>query len=187
MHHGTCVTHVPWFMSGSLTCGAGENVPGIPGDCATRKFTYLARGPWILQVNGLSVTHVVVCSYYLDWVCEQKSVSVHIKYTSLTHWGRLTHICIGKLTIIGSDDGLSPGLCQAVMWTNAGILLIRTSGTNFSDIFICHIIVIYFWLVILGILSFEYHIFVSVLYFPPLQPLKCQSLITGDNMQHMLS
>ena len=34
MHHGTCVTHVPWYMSGSLTCGDGENVPGIPGACA---------------------------------------------------------------------------------------------------------------------------------------------------------
>ena len=34
MPHGTCVTHVPWGMSGSLTCGDGENVPGIPGACA---------------------------------------------------------------------------------------------------------------------------------------------------------
>ena len=34
MHHGTCVTHVPWCMSGSLTRGDGENVPGIPGACA---------------------------------------------------------------------------------------------------------------------------------------------------------
>ena len=34
MHHGTCVTHVPWCMSGSLTCGDGENGPGIPGACA---------------------------------------------------------------------------------------------------------------------------------------------------------
>ena len=44
-HHGTCVTYVPWCMSGSLTRGGGENVPGIPGACATRNFTYLARGP----------------------------------------------------------------------------------------------------------------------------------------------
>ena len=34
MRHGTCVTHVPWCMSGSLTCGGGGNVPGIPGACA---------------------------------------------------------------------------------------------------------------------------------------------------------
>ena len=46
MHHGTCVTHVPWCMSGSLNGGGGENVPGIPGACATHNFTYLARDPW---------------------------------------------------------------------------------------------------------------------------------------------
>ena len=43
MHHGT---HVPWCMSGSLAHGGGENVPGIPGACATSNFTYLARGSW---------------------------------------------------------------------------------------------------------------------------------------------
>ena len=46
MYHGTCVTHVPWYMSGSLNPGSGENVPGIPGECAIRIFTYLVRGPW---------------------------------------------------------------------------------------------------------------------------------------------
>ena len=39
-------THVPWCMSGSLTRGWEENVPGIPGACATRNFMYLARGRW---------------------------------------------------------------------------------------------------------------------------------------------
>ena len=52
----------------------------------------------------------------------------------LTHWGRVTHICIGKLTIMGSDNGLSPGRRQAIIWTNARILLIRPLGTNFSEI-----------------------------------------------------
>ena len=46
MHHGTCVTHVPWCMSGSLFRGGGENVPGIPNASATPNFRYLARGPW---------------------------------------------------------------------------------------------------------------------------------------------
>ena len=36
MHRGTCVTQVPWCVSGLLTCGGGENVPGIPSACATR-------------------------------------------------------------------------------------------------------------------------------------------------------
>ena len=51
----------------------------------------------------------------------------------LTHWGRVTHICVSKLTIIGSDNRLSPGRRQAIIWTNIGILLIRTLGTNFSE------------------------------------------------------
>ena len=54
----------------------------------------------------------------------------------LTHWGRVTHICVSKLTIIGPDNGLSPGRYQAIIWTNAGILLIGPLGTNFSEILI---------------------------------------------------
>ena len=51
MHHGSCVTHVPWCMSGSLTHGGGENVPGIPSACATHNFAYLARGPCRVGYN----------------------------------------------------------------------------------------------------------------------------------------
>ena len=54
----------------------------------------------------------------------------------LTHWGRVTHICVSKLTIIGSDNGLSPDRRQAIIRTNAGILLIRPLGTNFNEILI---------------------------------------------------
>ena len=54
--------------------------------------------------------------------------------TCITHWGRVTHICVGNLTIIGSDNGLSPGRRQAIIWTNAGILLIGPLGTNFGEI-----------------------------------------------------
>ena len=46
---------------------------------------------------------------------------------------RVTHICVSKLTIIGSDNGLSPDRRQAIIWTNAGILLIGPLGTNFSE------------------------------------------------------
>ena len=56
--------------------------------------------------------------------------------TSLTHWGRVTHICVSKQTIIGSDNGLSPGRRQAIIWTNAGKLLFGPPGTNFSEILI---------------------------------------------------
>ena len=45
MHHGTCVTHVPWCMSGSLTCGDGENRSRHSRRMHIRNFAYLARGP----------------------------------------------------------------------------------------------------------------------------------------------
>ena len=54
-------------------------------------------------------------------------------------------IYVIKLTIIDSDNGLSPGWLlnlvthspgrrQAIIWTNTGILLIQSLGTNFSEI-----------------------------------------------------
>ena len=52
---------------------------------------------------------------------------------ALSYWGQVTHICVSKLTIIGSDIGLSPGGRQAIIWTNAGILLIGPFGTNFNE------------------------------------------------------
>ena len=78
LHHGTCVTHVPWCMSGSLTSGGGENVPSIPGACATRNFTYLLRGPWpthedVIWVHFLSSK----ADLFLDFVT----------CSSLTYWG----------------------------------------------------------------------------------------------------
>ena len=50
--------------------------------------------------------------------------------------GRVTHICVNKLTISSSDNGLSPGRRQTITWTNAGILLFEHSVTNYSDILI---------------------------------------------------
>ena len=54
----------------------------------------------------------------------------------LTHWGRVTHTCVSKLTFIGSGNEVSPGRCQAIIWTDAGILLIWPLGTNFSEMLI---------------------------------------------------
>ena len=51
----------------------------------------------------------------------------------LTHWGRVRHTCVGNPTIIDSDNGMSPGRRQAIIWTNAGILLIGPLGTNFNE------------------------------------------------------
>ena len=52
----------------------------------------------------------------------------------LTHWGQVTHICTSKLTIIGSDSGLSPVRRQAITWSNADLLSIEPLWKNFSEI-----------------------------------------------------
>ena len=39
--------------------------------------------------------------------------------TCLTHWGWVTHIYVSKITIVGSDNSLSPDRRKAIFWTNA--------------------------------------------------------------------
>ena len=55
-------------------------------------------------------------------------------FNSLTHWGRVTHIRVGKLTNIGSDNVLSPGRRQAIIWNQ--YWKIGPLGTNFGEILI---------------------------------------------------
>ena len=54
----------------------------------------------------------------------------------LSHWGRETHICVGILTIIGSDNGLAPVRRQAIIWSNDGFLSFEPLRTSFSEIVI---------------------------------------------------
>ena len=56
----------------------------------------------------------------------------------LTHWGWVMHICVRKLTIVGSDNGLSSRqhLHQAIIWANGAILSIIHRGAYFSDVFL---------------------------------------------------
>ena len=71
------------------------------------------------------------------WVCPMGvSYGACLHNSLLTHWGRVTHTCVGNLTIIGSDNGLSPGRRRAIIWINAGILLNGPLGINFSEILI---------------------------------------------------
>ena len=92
----------------------------------------MSRVPWHMKTN----THYVAC-----WVSDSNprffdSGCAPIASNLLTHWGRMTHICVSKLTIIGSDNGLSPDRRQAIIWTNAELLLIGPWGTNLSEILI---------------------------------------------------
>ena len=70
-----CITaraHGPWCIciSRSLTSGGGENVPGIPGACATRNFTYLARGPWSGPIQTPYMMEVQITCFCVILVCK---------------------------------------------------------------------------------------------------------------------
>ena len=81
---------------------------------------------WIGAVQATS-------QYMNQWWLVHWLIYASLGLNELTHWGRVTHICIGKLTIIVSDNGLSPGRRQAIIWTNAGIVLIWTLRKHFSE------------------------------------------------------
>ena len=59
------------------------------------------------------------------------STNMHMGLALLFLWGRMTHICVSVLTIIGSDNDLSPGRYQSIIWTDVGILSIGTIGASF--------------------------------------------------------
>ena len=100
--------------------------------------------PLVLTFCGCGLHHESCCLDELGPPAAQQtwnSAIFSVNYSrismeGLTHWGRVTHLCISKLTIIGSDNGLSPDRAQAIIWTNAGLLLIGPLGTNFSEILI---------------------------------------------------
>ena len=91
---------------------------------------YRPKQCWFLNANvhNMSMRLLALCGMHIcgawQWQC----------HSFLTHWGRVTHIRVSKLNIIGSDNGLSPGQRQAIIWTNVGILLIGPIQTNFSEI-----------------------------------------------------
>ena len=76
MHHGTCVTHVPWCMSGSLTSFfslqsvVGNTFLALPAHAQPAIFSYLVRGPWESNVwNDSTYIHRPKFSCYM-WQLE---------------------------------------------------------------------------------------------------------------------
>ena len=68
--------------------------------------------------------------------CVPLKFNFFVTILKINSFSRVTHICVSKLDIIGSDNGLSPGQCQDIIRTHVGILLIGPSGTNLSEMLI---------------------------------------------------
>ena len=65
----------PLISDPGMHNGGGGNVPGIPGACATRNFTYLAKCPWTsaaLQFPHAMITISIGYSVLLT-VCEARA------------------------------------------------------------------------------------------------------------------
>ena len=90
---------------------------------------YVSLCVWVICSISCTDLNIVEWSLILVLLATQFNLT-------LTHWGRVTYICVRKMINIVSDNGLSPSLRQAEIWTNAGILLIGHLRINFSEIFI---------------------------------------------------
>ena len=87
------------------------------------------NAPWITYFCYFVLAHTLCPATLANFALCRLRI---IEYIQNVH--RVTHICVSILTIIGSDNGVSLEGRQVIIWTNAGILLILRSGTNFSQI-----------------------------------------------------
>ena len=110
LHHGTRVTHVPWCMSGPLTRGGWKNIPVIPGACATRSFTYLARGPCSLWSRFHGQCHMMPWLYLfsllpacvITWLCTDSPLQDCYVVLMITS-NHPTHLNTGTITVTESS------------------------------------------------------------------------------------
>ena len=107
---------------------------GVYGQCIVYRYSHRLCGAELWFVHIFDHLFLLCERFYLwSWKSEVKWKMNLWQMFLLTHWGWVTHICISELTITGSNNVLSPGRHQAIIWTNAGIWLIPTS-ISFSEI-----------------------------------------------------
>ena len=122
-----------WINAGILLIGSlGTNFSGISIKIYTFSFKKMhlnmSSGKWRPFCLCLNVLRF---PYIRDFTVSQNKV---LRFQSIKAINSLGLMSVSKLSIIGSDNGLSPGRRQAIIWINAGILLIGSLGTNFSEI-----------------------------------------------------
>ena len=117
-----------FFRVASLTLGQPYDCPSVS------EVTLKDMGNISYRQNPMKYEPCV--HNFLDVMCDWKRNHQCFYFTDFfTHWGWVTHICVRKFSITGSDNGLLPGRRQTIIWTNAGILLIGPLGTNLIEIY----------------------------------------------------
>ena len=125
------------ITSNATVCSRAFQATNTDNTTAPRGIPLVHRwkGQWCGKGFCIMVSWAYIAIKY-HWSVSSTFLGKQTRKFLLTQWGRATRICVGKLTNIGSDNGLSPSRRQAIIWTNAGILLIGPLGTNFSEILI---------------------------------------------------
>ena len=112
-----------------LNCQAAK----LSGDCCQTSWWW----PYFSVLSQVCTHHVKLSNsnyrQHQSSDCNRRQYSRYLCRT-LTHWGPVTHIRVGNLTTIGSDNALSPIRRQAIILTNAGLLSIGPLETIFSEI-----------------------------------------------------
>ena len=130
MHHGTCVTHVPWCMSGSLTCGDGENVPGIPGACAPANLRIWQEAHVSFTLCGYSCSSHKGFPICIILVNSAGSISVMWFITScsgLLHYRRFSYKLLKHIhnnQSQAADMGFEDEIDRVSTWSNSQINVI---------------------------------------------------------------
>ena len=73
------------------------------------------KHPWIFGQTGLLWLKTWWNNIVMKEISIFSYIPLDVVLIGLTHWGRATHICVGNVTIIGSDNDLSPGRRQAII------------------------------------------------------------------------
>ena len=101
-------------MKRFLNCS--ELIHGFIADWCVPGYGHNINWHWAIGKDAWSISEregVVTFCYNQNI---RKDIYIHSPI--LTNWGWVTHIPISELTIIGSDNGLSPGRRQTITWTN---------------------------------------------------------------------
>ena len=100
------------------------------------KPTWNAYQDYIAIINR-DILHPYFQKFCLWKNCLWKNIqlsSLSETYYELTNWGRVMHICVSKLTIIGLDSGWStPSHYLNQCWNNINLTLGNEFPWNFSD------------------------------------------------------
>ena len=102
--------------------------------------TWLVLQPKLFSCSVIQSPREKISPYipYVNLKCNQNHINEMCARLGhrLTIWGRVTHIYVSNLNVIGIGNGLSTGQHQAIIRTSVGILPIWSLGTNDNEVLI---------------------------------------------------